>query len=147
VINARCGSKNDKVRLCRTEGHHTFEVCVAPEAVAALLQTGGKLGACYFSQLAIEEEVIETQVLTAYPNPFEHSMNLKVRFPSAERHFSLEIYDAYGVKVMRVFEGPAEAGQVFDFNLNTNELGGGVFVGRLMTSSGKHYYIKVIRQE
>lgn len=148
VIDARCGSKNDKVRICRTEGHHSFEVCVAPEAVAALLQNGGKLGRCHFSEFARPEEAVaETPVITAYPNPFGHYVNLRFALPVADRHLTLDIYDAYGVKIMRVFEGPGEAAQVFNFNLKTNELHGGVFVGRLMTSSGKHYYVKVIRRE
>lgn len=147
VIDTRCGNKNDKVRICRTEGNHSFEVCVAPQAVDALLGTGGKLGPCPFTQSPIQDEVTATEVLTAYPNPFEQNINLKFKLPVGDRHATLELYDAYGVKVMRIFEGAAEAGQVFDFNLKTTELRGGVFVARLMTSSGKHYYVKVMRKE
>lgn len=148
VIDARCGSKGDKVRICRTEGHHSFEICAAPEGVAALLQTGGKLGSCHFSEFTLQEdEVTETPVLTAYPNPFQNKINLKFALPAGDMHLTLDIYDAYGVKIMRVFEGSAEAGQVFDFDLKTNELRGGVFLARLMTSSGKHCYVKVVRRE
>lgn len=147
VIDARCGNKNDKVRICRMEGHHSFEVCVAPEAVPAQLQNGGKLGACHFSEFAIQNPETETPVLAAYPNPFEHYINLTLELPVGDRRATLDIYDAYGVKVMQVFDGPAEAGQVFNFNLNTIGLrGGGVFVARLRTSSGKQYYIRVIRR-
>ena len=94
-----------------------------------------------------EDEVTETAVLTAYPNPFQHNINLKFALPVGAMHLTLDLYDAYGVRVMRVFEGPAEAGQVFDFFLRTNELRGGVFVGHLMTSSGKRYYVKVVRKK
>ena len=146
VIDARCGSKDDKVRICRTEGHHSFEICIASEAVPDMLQNGGTLGACEFGDL-VQDQVIETPVLSAHPNPFEHNINLKLQLPHADRHVTLDIYDVYGVKVMGLLEGPAAAGQVFNFNLRTNDLRGGVFVVRLATSSGEQYYVRVIRKE
>ena len=147
VIDVRCGNKNDKVRICRTEGNHSFEVCVAPSAVGALLSTGGVLGGCPFSPLPMEDEVTETSVLTAYPNPFNQHINLKLELPVGDKHLKLDIYDAYGVKVMHIFEGAAEAGHIYNFNLKTNELGAGVFIARLTTSSGKYYYVKVAREK
>jgi hypothetical protein len=145
VIDVRCGSKGRKVQLCRTVGQHSIELCVAPQAVAILLKTGAKLGSCQWSE--IPEEIPQTSVLTAYPNPFEQHINFQFKLPVSDMHVRLDIYDVFGGKALRVFEGPTEAGQVQNFSLTVNELRGRVFLVRLLTSSGKSYYIKVIRQE
>jgi uncharacterized lipoprotein YddW (UPF0748 family) len=153
VIDVRCGRKDNKVQVCLTLGHHRVELCVAPQAVFALLKVRGKLGSCDANEFAREEEgastdeVIQTSVLAAYPNPFQQHINLQFELPVADRHVILDIYDVYGEKVMRVFEGATESGQTQNFSVNTNALRGGVFLARLITSSGKSYHVKVIRQE
>jgi uncharacterized lipoprotein YddW (UPF0748 family) len=147
VIDARCGNKGDKVLVCRREGKATFDVCVAPEAVPAQIQNGGRLGACHFSDATPQEEVIPASVLTAYPNPFQEQITLQFTLPVSENYARLDLYDIYGNKVMQLFEGPVESGQDQHFTLNTNELRGGIFVARLSTSSGKSYYVRVVRNE
>jgi uncharacterized lipoprotein YddW (UPF0748 family) len=49
VIEARCGSKGDKVLVCNATGSDSnpgSQVCVSDNAVPALLKKGAKLGAC-----------------------------------------------------------------------------------------------------
>jgi uncharacterized lipoprotein YddW (UPF0748 family) len=145
VIDVRCGNKDNKVQLCRTAGEHSVELCVAPQAVGVLLRTGAKLGSCQWSE--IPEETPQASVLTAFPNPFEQHINLQFELPVSDTHVRLDIYDVFGGRGIRVFDGPTEAGQVQDFSLSVNELRGKVFLVRLLTSTGKSYYIKVIRQE
>jgi hypothetical protein len=145
VIDVRCGNKGRKVQLCRTIGNHSVELCVAPQAVAILLKTGAKLGSCQWTETP--EEMPQTSVLMAYPNPFEQHLDLQFKLPVSDTHVRLDIYDVFGGKLMRVFEGPTEAGQVQNFSLSANELRGRIFLVRLLTSSGKSYYIKVVRQD
>lgn len=147
VIDVRCGNKGKKVQLCRTIGHHSIELCVAPQAVAVLLKTGAKLGSCQWNETPPQPEVPSTSVLAAYPNPFEQQLNLQFKLPVSDPHVKLDIYDVFGGKLLKVFEGPTEAGQIHNFNLTTSELRGRIFLVRLLTSSGKSYYITVIRRD
>jgi uncharacterized lipoprotein YddW (UPF0748 family) len=147
VIDVRCGKKGDKVQLCRALGHHEVELCVAPQAVQALLKTGAALGSCREGAIAAQDESTDAPVLSAYPNPFERQINLQFELPVSDRHVRLDLFDVYGEHVARIFEGATESGQIQRFTVNTNSLRGGVFLARLITSSGKSYYIKVMRQE
>jgi uncharacterized lipoprotein YddW (UPF0748 family) len=147
VIDLRCGNKGDKVLVCGAAAGRSVELCVAPEAVASLLQAGGKLGSCHFSELTAREELSQTSVLAAHPNPFEQNINLRFELPVSDRYVRLDLYNVYGEKVMQLFEGPAKSGQDENFTVNTNELRGRVFVARLVTSSGESYYIRLVRQE
>jgi uncharacterized lipoprotein YddW (UPF0748 family) len=147
VIDARCGNKDNKVLLCRAIGHHSVELCVARQAVFVLLKTGAKLGSCDANESLSQDDVAETSVLTAYPNPFEQHVNIQFKLPVADRHVRLDIFNMYGGKVMSIFEGATESGQVQNFSLSTNELQGGVFLVRLIASSGQSYYVKIVHQE
>ena len=145
VIDVRCGSKGNKVQVCTTVGDHSVEVCIAPSAVSALLNSGAKLGSCNLNEILSQPE--PTSVLNAYPNPFDQHINLQFKLPVSDTHVKLDVYDIYGRKAMQIFEGATESGQIQNFSLNANELRGGVFLVRLVTSSGKSYYVKVVRKE
>lgn len=147
VIDARCGSKGDKVKICRTEGDRTLEVCIAPQAVGAHLANGGKLGSCLFNESPAAEQATQTPMFSVYPNPFEQQIQIQFELPASDEHVTVDIYDAYGISIARIFEGATESGQLHKFTLNTSKLRGGIFVARLMTSSGKHYYVKLMRTE
>jgi uncharacterized lipoprotein YddW (UPF0748 family) len=152
VIDVRCGWKDKKVQVCVRVLHHSIDLCVAPAAVGVLLKFGnGTLGSCDSGEATAREsaqaEEPPSSVLAVYPNPFEQQINLQFALPVGDRHVSLDLYDIYGDKVMKVFEGATESGQVRNFNVNTGELRGGVFIARLTTSSGKNYNVKLIRRE
>jgi hypothetical protein len=156
VIDARCGFRNNKVKVCMATFFNSVELCVSPAAAGILLKariTRATLGACdsdesSFSRSAsVEEDFIESTVLSAYPNPFEHNLSVQFELPVSDKHVILDIYDVYGEKMMGLFEGSIEAGQVKRFNMATSQLRGGIFLVRLATSSGQTYYTKLIRQQ
>ena len=86
-------------------------------------------------------------MFSVYPNPFEQQIQIQFELPASDEHVTVDIYDAYGISIARIFEGATESGQLHKFTLNTSKLRGGIFVARLMTSSGKHYYVKLMRTE
>jgi uncharacterized lipoprotein YddW (UPF0748 family) len=146
VIDVRCGNQNDKVSVCSTSGDHSIEFCVAPQAVPALLSAGAKLGSCHYGSPSHPGEP-QAPVLAAYPNPFAQHLNLEFELPVSDPRVTLDIYDVFGRKIVRLYEGPTESGETRNFSVSANGLQGRVFLVRLTTSSGKRYYITVIRHE
>lgn len=144
VIDVRCGNKNNKVKVCHNVGRHAVESCVAPAAVAAMLMTGGKLGPCSADQDPADPAA--ESVLAAYPNPFVSELNVQFILPVSDGNVKLVISDLLGRSMKTVFQGPTEAGQSHSFSLNADDLHGKVFIVRLITSSGKVYYLSVIRK-
>lgn len=74
--------------------------------------------------------------ITAYPNPFDVSTNLRFRLmESAE--VTVEIYALTGVRVATVYEGKAEAGIEQEVTFLPENLTSGVYFYRLTTSTGE----------
>ncbi|HEY0652270.1 MAG TPA: family 10 glycosylhydrolase [Chryseosolibacter sp.] len=144
VIDVRCGNKNDKVQVCHTLGEHAVESCVSPAAVPAMLLTGANLGPCSGDET--ETDPLAGSVLSAYPNPFEDQLNLQFKLPVSDNHVRLVVSDLLGGNMTTVYRGPTEAGQTQTFALTAAGLRGRVFVVRLIASSGKVYYLSVIRR-
>jgi uncharacterized lipoprotein YddW (UPF0748 family) len=144
VIDVRCGNNNNKVQVCNTVGRHAVESCVAPSGVPAMLLTGGKLGPCSGDENPADPTA--ESVLAAFPNPFENDLNLQFKLPVSDGNVRLVISDLVGANMSTLFQGPTESGQVHSFRLNAGDLRGRVFVVRLITSSGKVYYLSVIRR-
>jgi uncharacterized lipoprotein YddW (UPF0748 family) len=140
VIDVRCGSKGDKVQVCLNKK----PMCVATESVGALLHASATLEGCI--DFSPASESLPAPVLNAYPNPFDQSVDLEFVLPVSDEQVTLDIYDIYGGKVMRVYEGPVESGERQAFNLNATDLRGGIFNVRLTTSSGENYYLKLLRK-
>jgi hypothetical protein len=147
VIDARCGFWNNKVQVCLHVGRHDVELCVSTLAVKTLLKTGATLGSCGASQALAAQPEEQGTPLTAYPNPFEHNIELQFSLPAYDRHVELAIYDIYGDRVVKVFEGSVAAGQSRQFTVDANRLRNGVYIARLVTSAGEIYNVKLIRKE
>jgi|TARA_R100000365_G_C2748188_1_gene79126 hypothetical protein len=85
VVDVRCGSKDDKVLVCTSNGNSgkTQTICVAPEAVPAFLRKGATLGDCGLIPCESNSESISKEasfrnakVQKAYPNPLEDEVNI-----------------------------------------------------------------------
>jgi hypothetical protein len=144
VIDVRCGNKNNKVKVCHTVGRHAVESCVASSAVPAMLLTGGKLGPCSADENPTDPT--SESVLAAYPNPFESVLNLQFKLPVSDGNVRLVISDLLGRSVTTAYHGPTESGQVHSFSLDADDFRGRVFVVRLITSTGKVYYLSVLKK-
>ncbi|MFB9863972.1 family 10 glycosylhydrolase [Rufibacter immobilis] len=148
VIDVRCGNKNDKVLVCQKIGNGYHALCIAPSAVPAHLRRGSTLGNCNGNAAVAqnEEATEETSTLKAYPNPFTGEVTVSFRLEETEKKVSLEVYDLFGNKVTRLFEGKVSAQQTYEFKANTANWNGNLFHIRLITSS-KVYNYKLVRGE
>lgn len=103
VVDARCG---EKVLVCKGNKAVRKTICVAPQAVAALLAHGGSLGSCEpsirnrgTSTLAVQEstEMSATPlVLSVLPNPSHSFFTLRINAGSNEENLSWRVWDASG---------------------------------------------------
>ncbi|MBW3545663.1 MAG: T9SS C-terminal target domain-containing protein [Bacteroidetes bacterium] len=69
----------------------------------------------------------------AFPNPFDKDLTLSFTLEK-ESKYSIDIYTGIGRKTAIFFEGWAEAGQQYVFDVNGDKLAGGVMFVRLKTS-------------
>ena len=70
-----------------------------------------------------------------YPNAFADRTTIRFSFDTEQR-FELEVYDIKGALVKKVATGVAEAGQVYEYELDGRNLAEGVYFGRLATGAG-----------
>ncbi|MBT1697637.1 family 10 glycosylhydrolase [Fulvivirgaceae bacterium PWU4] len=154
VIDVRCGNRNNKVEVCLELWRHTTQLCVSPLAAKVLLKTGATLGACdpAFSFAADDETNARTAVeedaavLSGFPNPFTHAAVVQFQLPKAEQNVFLELYDVFGNRLGRLYEGGAEAGRTYTFTVDAEGIAGRFFVARLVTSR-EVYNFKMVRKE
>ncbi|MBC7923614.1 MAG: SBBP repeat-containing protein [Ferruginibacter sp.] len=86
-------------------------------------------------RLASAEPVEAVAELTAQPNPFAGQTTLRFRVGKAGRA-SLEVYDLKGARVARLFEGAAEAGQLYRCAWDGERLAPGLYLARLASGDG-----------
>lgn len=77
-----------------------------------------------------------------YPNAFSDRTTIRFAFDT-EQHFALEVYDVRGSLIRKVATGKADAGQVYEYELDARHLAEGVYFARLITGS-KAQTIKMI---
>ncbi|HEX8528754.1 MAG TPA: family 10 glycosylhydrolase, partial [Cytophagales bacterium] len=153
VIDVRCGDLNNKVLVCGRTGAKPTQVCVEPDAVAALLAKWGTLDGCRPAAASAVAQgragdggAAGAAVLTAAPNPFVREVTVRFRLPVAESHAVLDVYDGQGRQVGRLYEGTVEAGKEYRFAVAADRLPGRFFVARLVTP-GQVYHYKLVRME
>ena len=69
-----------------------------------------------------------------YPNAFADRTIIRFAF-DAEQNYALEVYDVRGALVKKVSAGVAEAGKVYEFELDGRNLAEGVYFAKLATGS------------
>lgn len=153
VIDVRCGNGNNKVQVCLELWRHTTQLCVSPLAAKVLLKTGATLGACDPSSGFTADESVDNSaarendtVLDGYPNPFTHAATVRFELPVSEQKVFLDVYDVYGNRLARLYEGSAEAGRSYSFAVDADRIGGRIFFARLVTSRAV-YNFKMLKKE
>jgi hypothetical protein len=134
VEDVSCGKKGDKVVLC----HNGKSICIAPQAVPALLRKGATFGSCDEQKpnVAIEK-------VTAWPNPaYDHS---QIRV-TAEKSFkaSLALYSIKGSPVSQN-EIKVKKGST-DFDLSLENLPKGVYVVKILGNGFESKGLKLIKK-
>lgn len=131
VIDVRCGSKMDKVTMCKATGKSgkTFEICVAASAVPAHLSNGSTLGPCPLGKVAFTDDT-QGLNLETYPNPFSSEFNLMFRAVTNE-HIKIEAFDLIGRSLGILFEEDVEAGVYYNGNVNTVHFPTGMIIVRM----------------
>ncbi|MBK0402160.1 T9SS type A sorting domain-containing protein [Adhaeribacter sp. BT258] len=76
----------------------------------------------------------------SYPNPFSNAAAFRFVLET-DQDYELAIYDTRGMLVKRVETGRAEAGKLYEVNLDGKYLAQGIYVARLITSHG----VKLLR--
>ena len=86
----------------------------------------------------------ETNVeLTATPNPFDVTTNIEFSIPESE-YANVSVYSLDGKQVAVVFDGEAQADEVYTVPFNAGNLSTGVYVVKIQTASGEMQTSKVI---
>uniref|UniRef100_UPI00321B2AD7 MBG domain-containing protein n=1 Tax=Pontibacter chitinilyticus TaxID=2674989 RepID=UPI00321B2AD7 len=83
---------------------------------------------------AVKSELPTTQFYN-YPNTFSNRTTIAFSLDKAQ-DFALEVYDVRGALVKKVVSGVAEAGKVYEYDLDAHNMSEGIYFGRLITSSG-----------
>jgi endonuclease/exonuclease/phosphatase family metal-dependent hydrolase len=88
VVDVRCGPKGDKVAVCRVYGNSgkSNTICVAPQAVAAMLKNGASLGACGSIPCRTNApeptaSFAEANVKLVFPNPLGEQVEIQLDLP------------------------------------------------------------------
>ncbi|MGB4398419.1 MAG: family 10 glycosylhydrolase [Daejeonella sp.] len=151
VIDVRCG---DKVLVYKNPGKGNapcVQLCIAPQAVPALLATGATLGECPEGSSVvnnIEEFVVnsnENNTLKAYPNPFNTQLSLTFTLDKRYQKVSLEIYSLAGYKIQTVYSGEAKANETYTFAVDASGFQGQFFNARLVTPD-KVYNFRLVKE-
>jgi hypothetical protein len=87
---------------------------------------------------------IEPVQVQASPNPVREFTTVRFSL-EREESFSLEVYDIRGSKVHQISEGRAEAGRVYEYDLDGRNLAEGLYIVRL-TAGSQVQSLKVLVQ-
>lgn len=149
VVDARCGSKNDKVVVC----HKGKATCVANKDVQGHLDHGDKLGGCsrdYHvnasgtnATLEAAEEEATVSEGTVYPNPTTGVFTLQLNNPRAEAAQVL-LVDSKGAAVESRSVALVQGVQTLSFNLGGKA--NGLYLLQLRTESGVKTFKVLLRQ-
>ncbi len=152
VIDVRCGKKLNNISICHYSSPKmpkSKTLCVGFPAVATHLAHGDLLGDCEADRNCIFQAASKmaaqegSYFIESFPNPF--SRELTIRFvPGQDAHVSLMLYNSAGQQVESLFSGNTEAGNSYRFVFKADNHPDGLYVFRLLSSSGEVIYRKVI---
>jgi hypothetical protein len=147
VENISCGNNNDKVLVC----HNGKTICIAPQAVAAHLAIGAYLGPCDSrpskpGNATPSAKEMKIAHFSVYPNPFQ-GQKATVEFVLEEKSaYAVDVYNLQGVRVARLEEGVAEAGQVHKVAVDVSSLTSGLYLTKL-SAGNQVKYLKVVNMK
>ncbi|MBX0334759.1 T9SS type A sorting domain-containing protein, partial [Pontibacter sp. HSC-14F20] len=93
-------------------------------------------------EIADQLEGLSVARFDNYPNAFADRTTIRFAFDT-DQNFALEVYDVRGSLIKKVATGKADAGQVYEYELDARNLAEGVYFARLITGS-KAQTIKMI---
>ncbi|MDB5119054.1 MAG: Fibronectin type domain protein [Sphingobacteriales bacterium] len=105
---------------------------VAATTVASLSPTNQIFKEKEFLTPAFSDKVLK---LTAYPNPFGKHTNVEFTVAEASDRVIVDVYNLYGLKITRLYEGKAEVNQVYKFDYDGSRMSPGIYIVRLTTGS------------
>lgn len=73
--------------------------------------------------------------LTAYPNPFSKYTNVEFTLAEASDRVIVDVYNLYGFKITRLYEGKAEINRVYKLDYDGSRVSPGLYIVRLTTGS------------
>ena len=89
---------------------------------------------CSFNENNVTTSETEGTTLKIYPNPFTTSAEITFTMVNNEDKVVLEVVNLYGTKVAELYEGPANAGEPYNFTFNVgNNFGESVYLLVLRT--------------
>jgi hypothetical protein len=124
VLDWRCGNNQNKVTVC----HNGNTLCVAQQAVQALLNKGATLGGCQMPK-SDGTELRDPIFTVNYPNPFHPRTSILFILP-VESQVSLRVYDMFGRELCRLLDEPRPAG-VHTVEFDAHGLRSGTYIYRL----------------
>ena len=138
VIDVRCGTKLDKVKVC----YRNKTQCVTQSQAKTMLANGGYLGSCIKSDI-IEDEGENEFSLDAYPNPCSDRCTISVEQPEGSS-VTIQVNDITGRIVSKIYSGFLDGGN-HQFEWNNPDSGGAVY---LITAKSETEFkvIKLISQ-
>jgi len=91
----------------------------------------------FWSEEVLVSEVDDAFMMTAFPNPFQTGTTLQFKL-SENAKVNAAVYNISGQLVHELFQGNAEAGQLYSWNFEGNNLAEGVYYFRVGTPTGIH---------
>jgi len=171
VIDVHCGNNGDKIFLCHVppgNPENQNNICIALSgAIAHLAEVhgGDYLGPCNPSG-AVDPclddapakmagntgghgaagAILEGEaVFDAFPNPFAATTILRFSVPTDD-HVSILVYNMAGVEIMNLFEGDVTAGKSYEIEFSPTDVPGGIYFGRMFTTTGEAIVRKLVMQ-
>ncbi len=158
VVNPLCTSgKTPKVNICHRPPDNPANEqtnCVSANAVATHLNDHDDcLGACddvcvlYTPGEAItipfgSIDPLTPQELTALPNPFTHSTEVRFR-AATSTNARLEVMDATGRILAILHDGPVDKGATYQYTFDVDGLSAGIYIARLTGADGSMETVKM----
>ncbi len=118
--------------------HNGNSICVAPQAVPALLRNGATLGSCEEQELEVSIEEV-----AAWPNPAYNNSQIRV---TAGKSFDavMALYNINGSPVSQ-YEIEVKKGST-DFDLNLENLPKGIYLVKILANGFESQGLKLIKK-
>jgi hypothetical protein len=157
VLDVRCGSKLDKVMLCKPTGSATnpfVEICVDANAVANDLSNGAKLGSCTQPNnvitkanqngqqtipVLLEDEKKNDLKLFIYPNPTHGKFKMRIE-DMKNKSYQFMLFDALGSLIKS--SSPQYGSKILEVSFDLAGRSAGLYY--LYVSDGEHGWTRQI---
>ncbi len=153
VVDARCGPKDNKVIVChRTGNGSAHDICISANAVPAHLAHGCTVGSCAVpvtgtarsTAAPVAGGVLDTPVLTAFPNPTDGHFTLQLH-ASTSGPLRVALFDLAGRSCASLFAGELAEGETRELVVDQTGLPRGIYYIRVV-GGAQTEYVRLIVQ-